>query len=192
VAGLERLRRRGRFQQPASAREAIQELEDLGSPVSAFTRERCTVAPGRSVPVQTLYDAWKAWCEAQGRDHSGTVQTFGRDLRAVVPGLKVTQPRSAGQARVYEGIALGQEPARHAVTRVSHHCTRSKTPLSLSQENNALKRVSARVSPAGNGANGNGWTCAYCQDPVEPGPGCTATSGGEYLHNQCVDPWSAS
>jgi Protein of unknown function (DUF3631) len=43
----------------------------------------------------------------------------------------------------------------------------------------------------GNGhAHGHGWTCAHCRDPVEPGPGCTATSDGEWFHNGCVDPWS--
>jgi putative DNA primase/helicase len=152
IAGLERLQRRGRFQQPKSARGAIQELEDLGSPISAFIRERCTVGPGKSVLAQTLYSAWTAWCEAQGRDHSGTVQTFGRDLRAVVPWLNVTQPRSAGQARTYEGIALGQDPARHAVTRVFDHCTRSEEPLcsraDSSEGYNALERVSSRVTLA--------------------------------------------
>jgi putative DNA primase/helicase len=108
--GWERLRDRGRFQQPASSAEAIQELDDLGSPISVFVRERCIVAPGRSVQAQTLFDAWTTWCEAQGRDHPGTAQTFGRDLRAAVPGLKVTQPRSgegARRPRTYEGIGLG-------------------------------------------------------------------------------------
>lgn len=34
------------------------------------------------------------WCAAQGRDHAGTVQTFGRDLRAAVPGLKAHAVKS--------------------------------------------------------------------------------------------------
>ena len=110
LQGWARLRDRGRFVQPASSADAIQELDDLGSPIGAFIRERCTVAPGRSVGAQSLYDAWSAWCEAQGRAHSGTVQTFGRDVRAAVPGLKMAHPRSvegAGRPRTYEGIGLG-------------------------------------------------------------------------------------
>ena len=35
--------------------------------------------------------------------------------------------------------------------------------------------------------------CAHCRQPVEPGvPGTTATSGGKYLHNHCVDTWARS
>ena len=107
LAGYDRLRRRGYLLQPESAREAIQELEDLGSPVGAFLRERCEVGPGRSVECSGLYEAWKTWCDDQGRDHPGTRNTFGRDLRAAVPGLAVTQPRTEfGRVRMYEGIGL--------------------------------------------------------------------------------------
>jgi putative DNA primase/helicase len=106
--GLERLRARGRFMQPAAALEALQELEDLGSPTAAFVRDRCTVGAGHEVLVDALYDAWKGWCSDQGRDHPGTKQTFGRDLRAAVPGLRMTKPRT-GEERIrkYQGIALG-------------------------------------------------------------------------------------
>ena len=80
----------------------------LGSPIGAFLRERCTVAPGQCAQAQTLFDAWSTWCEAQGRGNAGTVQTFGRDLRAAVPDLKVSRPRETGdRARVYEGVGLG-------------------------------------------------------------------------------------
>jgi hypothetical protein len=49
IEGWERLYARGRFVQPASAEEAIEELEDLGSPVGAFLRQRCEVGPGKGV-----------------------------------------------------------------------------------------------------------------------------------------------
>jgi putative DNA primase/helicase len=105
--GWERLAERGHFVQPASAEDAIQELEDLGSPISAFIRERCRVTPGATVEVKRIYSAWKNWCEAEGRDHPGTAQTFGRDLRAAVPGLKNTQPWVGdNRVRRYEGIGL--------------------------------------------------------------------------------------
>src|SRR5262249_3372811 len=45
VEGWRRLRERGRFVQPESAAQAIQDLEDLSSPVTAFVRERCRVGP---------------------------------------------------------------------------------------------------------------------------------------------------
>jgi len=104
IAGNERLRHRGHFVQPSSAEEAIQDLEDLGSPIGAFLRERCIVEKGRWVVCARLFDEWKQWCEAQGRGSVGTVQTFGRDLRAMVPGIQVS--RSHAAARQYEGLGL--------------------------------------------------------------------------------------
>ena len=107
VKGLQRLRERGRFVQPASSAQAIRELEDLGSPVAAFLRDVCEIEPGLEITCDHLWHAWKEWCTSQGRDRSGTRQTFGRDLRAAVPGLTVTQPRrESGRVRIYEGIAL--------------------------------------------------------------------------------------
>ncbi len=52
-----------------------------------------------------MFGCWKGWCTEQGRTHPGTMQTFGRDLRAAVPGLKTSQPWIDGQRkRLYEGI----------------------------------------------------------------------------------------
>jgi putative DNA primase/helicase len=107
IAGWRRMTERGYFITPASSADAIRELEDLGSPMGAFLRERCVVAPGRTVETNQLYKAWSQWCAEQGRDHAGTAQTFGRDLRAAVPSFKVTQPRGDdGRFRLYEGIGL--------------------------------------------------------------------------------------
>jgi putative DNA primase/helicase len=107
IVGWRRLAERGYFVTPASSADAVRELEDLGSPIGAFVREHCDVAPGRTVETDELFKAWSQWCARQGRDHPGTAQTFGRDLRAAVPGLKVTQPRGGdGRLRLYEGIGL--------------------------------------------------------------------------------------
>jgi len=106
--GLDRLHARHRFSEPGSAREAIQELEDLSSPMSAFLRDRCEVGRDMRVSVDDLWAAWKAWAEDQSQHH-GTKQTFGRDLRAVVPGLHVSRPRDGEHKRVYVGVALAGE-----------------------------------------------------------------------------------
>jgi len=107
IEGWRRLKARGYFMQPPSADEAIRELEDLGSPIGAFLRDRCVIAPGRSVAVTRLFEVWCGWCSEQGRDKPGTAQTFGRDLRAVVPGLNVIQPREDGdRLRLYQGVGL--------------------------------------------------------------------------------------
>lgn len=107
LAGLDRLRKRGHFQQPESTRQAVEELETLGAPVGAFLKDRCIIAPGRACEVDALFGAWRDWCTASGRREPGTKQTFGRDLRAAVPGLKTSQPRTdQGRERHYEGIEL--------------------------------------------------------------------------------------
>jgi putative DNA primase/helicase len=105
--GLDRLRDRGRFAPPQSSINAIQDLEDLSSPVGAFLRDRCVVGQGRSVACTRLYEAWTTWCKEQGREHPGTTQTFARDLHAAIPGLGSTRPTTDdGRVRMYEGVGL--------------------------------------------------------------------------------------
>ncbi|HRQ73989.1 MAG TPA: phage/plasmid primase, P4 family [Phycisphaerales bacterium] len=108
IEGWKRLRQRGRFVQPASAEEAIRDLEDLASPVSAFVRERCVVGPGHRAWIDDLYAAWKAWCEQDGRTVVTHKQTFGRDLAAAVPGI--LRRRGTGMASFYDGIGLTGDP----------------------------------------------------------------------------------
>ncbi|MFI4860126.1 MAG: primase-like DNA-binding domain-containing protein, partial [Phycisphaerales bacterium JB063] len=81
---------------------------ELGSPVGAFVEDCCTVEPGRRVNCNTLYTEWVKWCDDAGRTHPGTIQSFGRDLRAVVGGVAVRRVRTeTGRDRIYEGIGLG-------------------------------------------------------------------------------------
>jgi putative DNA primase/helicase len=107
LEGWDRLYARGRFIQPKSSLELIGQFEDLGSPIGAFVRDRCEIGPGFEIKQDHLYESWKSWCNESGRDHPGTVQTFGRNLQSFVPWLKVTRPRMLGvQVRFYAGIRL--------------------------------------------------------------------------------------
>jgi len=110
IEGWRRLRDRGHFLQPATGQESLGEMDDIASPVAAFMRERCEVKAGATVVVKELYDAFCGWCKEQGRDHVGTTQSFGRDLKAVEPRIRTTQPREGGERRrVYQGIRLVSE-----------------------------------------------------------------------------------
>lgn len=133
--GLERLLGTGRFSEPQSSVDSILALQDLVSPVSAFVRDECSTGPGCEVPAENLYAAWKTWAEDNGH-RPGSAQTFGRDLRAVIPGLQNRRPRTdAGRERHYLGIALGTRtdngsdrgPAR---TTAPVHTGPRSTPLS--------------------------------------------------------------
>ncbi|OBI77012.1 hypothetical protein A5663_02460 [Mycobacterium sp. E740] len=106
LQGLDRLVRSGRFTVPSSSDDATNLMMDLASPVSAFVRERCRRGPSEDVSRDVLYDAWKAWAEESGH-RAGAKSTFGRDIRAVVPEVKVTQPTiGATRVRKYVGIGL--------------------------------------------------------------------------------------
>ena len=111
IDGYHRLSECGHFVQPASSAEAIQRLEDLGSPVGAFLRDCCKVGPEHTVEKTILFERWKQWCEAQGRTRPGTVATFGRDLYAIVPELRTSRSQSANDRlnskRVWKYVGIG-------------------------------------------------------------------------------------
>jgi putative DNA primase/helicase len=104
--GLDRLTSQGCFTQPASSVDALTTLQDLASPVGAFIRDECLRDPNASVTVHGVWKRWRAWSEDNG--HSpGTIQTLGRNLRAVLPELRQTRPRSGdSRTRRYVGIML--------------------------------------------------------------------------------------
>lgn len=111
VAGWKRLNARGYFVQPDSGREALDDLDELTSPIGAFVKECCLLGPAYRASVSDLYAEWCKWCDSNGRKEHGVQQMFGRDLAAAVPGIKKTQPRdgSGSRYRAYEGIAIKSE-----------------------------------------------------------------------------------
>ena len=104
IDGWRQLRERGHCLQPSSVEDALRDMEDLSSPVGAFVRERCDVGSGLRAWIDDLYQAWKEWCEADGRVSVTTKQTFGRDLMAAVPG--VSRRCGTNGVRFYQGIGL--------------------------------------------------------------------------------------
>jgi putative DNA primase/helicase len=109
LAGLDRLNEHGRFTVPPASDETVIQMQDLASPVSAFVRERCTLEPAAEIAVDKLYAAWRDWAERNGHKLSSKV-TFGRDLRAVAPRVRITQPRIDGkQVYHYLGVRLGSQ-----------------------------------------------------------------------------------
>ncbi len=128
LAGWERLAARGRFEQPGSVRDAVEELEDLGSPIKPFVRDCCAVMPGLRVPVDTLYATWEMWCKETG-SKPGTRQAFGRDLKSAAHGVKRRRANPDGSAKdaFYEGIGITSETAE-AVARFVLGRTRTMEP----------------------------------------------------------------
>ncbi len=120
ITGYKRLNERGRFLQPESSNDVIEEMEELASPMTAFLRECCEVVPGAQTPVDDVWVAWRRWCARVGRKE-GTKQTFGRDLGAAAPGVEVKQKRAlGGRLRVYEGLRLIETAEKELDVQGSH------------------------------------------------------------------------
>jgi putative DNA primase/helicase len=120
--GWERLHARGYFAQPASVADAVEDLEDLASPVRPFVRECCTVLPELRVRLDVLYPAWEMWCAQTGRKAT-TRQLFGRDLCSAVPGIK--RRRDTAFSTFYDGLSLTAEAAA-ALDRFQRRRQRSR------------------------------------------------------------------
>lgn len=107
IDGWKRLQARGYFETPRSSRNTLQEMEDLASPVGAFLRESCVEKRDAKVPCDELFHAWKSYCAERDQTYTGTLASFGRDLRAVVPGIERKQLRVSSEQRwFYTGIKL--------------------------------------------------------------------------------------
>lgn len=107
IVGWARLRKRGRFVQPASGQELLDELQELASPITTFVEECCVLGPDESATVDELFKAWATFCQGRGREHVGDQQGLGRMLRAAVPSLKKHRPREGEKrVRAYMGIGL--------------------------------------------------------------------------------------
>jgi putative DNA primase/helicase len=109
LAGLERLLAQGRFTDTAVSVEAVEIMRLTASPYAPFVDEQCVVGPQYEVAVDALWQAWKLWCFNNDREKAGVKQWLGRDLKSVVPGLHVVQPRDPDtrkQYRAYRGLGL--------------------------------------------------------------------------------------
>jgi putative DNA primase/helicase len=105
--GLDRLRDRGRFLQPASGVEMSQSLGRLASDVSSFVEDICVVGPERKVLAVPLFQRWQEWCKDRGIVHGWAEPQFGEKLRAAVPSITISNPRIAGKRpTMYLGIGI--------------------------------------------------------------------------------------
>jgi putative DNA primase/helicase len=102
LVGLDRISQ-SRFTVPKSSEQAVAELADLVSPMSAFVRQCCNQGPDKTVVIDKLYERYRDWCSDNGH-HPQSKPMFGRDLRAVLPRLRTTKPH--GEQREYVGIEL--------------------------------------------------------------------------------------
>ena len=116
LAGLRRLRERGRLVQPAAGAKTLADLDEALSPVTRFVRERCVVVPSAAVPKRVLFDAWFAWCRAEHVPGAGTPHGFGAKLGHAVTGLAEDKRRVDGRrVERYLGVRLRTRDDRDGV-----------------------------------------------------------------------------
>jgi putative DNA primase/helicase len=108
IEGYRSLNKRGHFIQPQSAIEARDDIEALASPVKAFIRDCCEVAPGRQISVDALWAEYRAWGEREGRE-AGNKAWFGRNLMSAAPGVQRARLGTRDdRTNTYEGIGLNR------------------------------------------------------------------------------------
>jgi len=166
--GMDRLNRQGKFTEPKASTDSILALQDLVSPVAAYVRDSCEVGIGHEIAVAELFAAWREWCELNGH-RAGSVQTFGRDLRAVIPTIRVTQPRVAGgRERYFQGVRLS-----------TAHNGADRVPLRAGDSNSDSN--SPDTAQARDGTRGNPLWAVH-----QDGDASGAESPGQCLH--CTKP----
>lgn len=111
IGGWASLRGAGRFTEPASSRELLDQLGEITSPVAAFVADRCELRPDGSEPLDDLYAAFREWSDRNGIDRPSSKPVFSRDLTAAFPELtrsRVPATLSIGSKEtVVGGLQLG-------------------------------------------------------------------------------------
>ena len=98
IGGWYALRQAGRFTQPESGQDLVDQMQDLASPTAEFVRERCRLGPDASVRLADLYREFREWEELRGTKHVVAVNTFSRDLTAAFPSLRRARSRAGTHA----------------------------------------------------------------------------------------------
>lgn len=109
--GLVRLQEQRRITEPQASRDAVQELADLVSPISAFLRDVCVSEPEAMIPFSELYREYGMWCEENHRGRKNTAG-FSSDIRSRMPAVRTdVRPKVDGQRqpRHVKGLKINPE-----------------------------------------------------------------------------------
>jgi putative DNA primase/helicase len=112
IVALGRLRERGRFRVPETAKRVVEIMEDEASPIRAFARECCELSP----PYDELCDnkvhpAYTEWCKENG--HKSLVKSrFRRKIMEPLHSVTVRLRGARGEQQwVCEGLRLNDRGA---------------------------------------------------------------------------------
>jgi putative DNA primase/helicase len=100
LAGLQRLRDRGRFEIPASVTEAVEQFQKTNDVPALFVAECCVTGIDKEVTATGLYDAYKGWCIDSGHKPQSST-SLAQDWKRL--GFERKHGRNGS---VWEGIGL--------------------------------------------------------------------------------------
>jgi len=121
IAGLDRLKARGRFEEWPESFEIKRRMLRESNHVVAFMINECTTKPGRTVEKTTLHQVYRDWCAENDRDWKTEEHFSGHLQRAAdMLGLTLTDRRGAraedgSRPREWVGICL------NAANRVKYY-----------------------------------------------------------------------
>lgn len=111
IGGWKSLRERGRFVEPDSSLDLVEQMADIASPITAFVGDRCEITPLAEARLSELYAAFREWSEANGVDKPMSRPVFSRDLTAAYPELTRARTRVGngvqGRDVAIRGIRVG-------------------------------------------------------------------------------------
>jgi putative DNA primase/helicase len=100
MAGLRRLRSRGKFKSPVQVDDATVEYRQASNPVELYIDDRCVKGQGKEVQASVIYADYKDWCYNNGFKHRSS-QRF----RVEMDRLKLYRKKKS-QYYVYTGVEL--------------------------------------------------------------------------------------
>ena len=100
LLGLDRLRKRGKFEIPQEVEDATKAFQEGSDPESVFVREECEVDPNNKIQSSVLYAAYKQWCYDNGHKAKSSTSIAQEWQR-----LGFSKYRSAGRT-YFEGLTL--------------------------------------------------------------------------------------
>lgn len=109
--GLDRLRERGDFAEPAESAEAKLRLIHKSDPIHGFVAERCTVEAGAGVDKRDFYEGFVHYCDETGA-RPVALKDFSDKLQTLFPGVTVSKRRTRigdHQEPCYRGIRFNDE-----------------------------------------------------------------------------------
>ena len=105
IEGLQRLRRRGDFDEPADCRRAMADWLAHANPLAGFIDERCLAKPDARLATSTFYRQFREWAEEAGIRNVPTRNTIKRNLENL--GYRVAHTNAGSTVFGIEVAGLG-------------------------------------------------------------------------------------